>query len=118
MRSAFSAAQRLYCSVYVQNSFRFRLSRGFQDVLPVRLQGWSSFPPQSISSVSGTTPQHRRISPSDPPDLRSSTPAYVPGYPLNGTDPLYFSTAYHTIPCSPPACRLRSSPVFQTDGSC
>src|SRR5699024_9386535 len=61
---------------------------------------------------------HRRTSLSDPQDLRSSIPVYVPGYPECGRNLLCFSTFFHTIPYCLPVYIQQSFPAFQTDVFC
>ena len=61
-RLTFSAGLQLCYLRYVRNiSFHPVRLHGFLNVLPERHQGWSSFLPQSIFSVSETRPQRQQI---------------------------------------------------------
>ena len=117
MRSAYVAEQQRYCLRYVQNTscHLFPLC-GSSDVLPEHLPDWSSFLPQSISSDAETMPRHHRISLSDLPDHRNSTPGYEPEYPDCGTDLPYSSRACPTMLWILPAYIPQSSPAFRTGG--
>ena len=79
-------------------------------------QGWSSFLPQSISSVLETMLQHPGISLSGLPGHQSSIPVYEPEYPRNETDQQCSATVCQTTSCCPLDCKLRSSPASQTGG--
>ena len=82
------------CAKYLLPSFP--LTRIFNLSCLRISQDLSSFRPQSISSVSVTTPPRHRILLSDPQDLRNSTPGYEPGYPCCGTDLRCSARVYHT----------------------
>src|SRR5699024_1295910 len=82
MRSAFSEEQRLYCSVYVRNSFRFLLLHGYLVFVPWHHQDLNSFPLRNISSDAATMPPHLQTSLSDLQGLLNNTPVYAPVCPL------------------------------------